>query len=170
MIKIEYIPIGLVSPSKRNPRMIDEEKFSELKRSIRDNPEYFEARPILVNRGTGRIFAGNMRWRAAVDLGLEEVPVAYMDVDEDKERELMIRDNVNQGRWDVDILANEFDTLELFNWGLDIEGMLPTPAIKRMNFMIVCESMEERERVKEVLGIVTKKISYQEFIEKWESR
>jgi hypothetical protein len=49
------------------------------------------------------------------------VPVIVLHgLDEAREREIVIRDNVNNGDWDFDILANEWDAEELDGWGLDI--------------------------------------------------
>lgn len=119
MLKIEYKPVSFLKAHERNPRNIRERDFEVLKQSIRDNPEYFEVRPILATP-TGRVFAGNMRLRAALALGMQEVPVAIMDVSPEKERELMIRDNVQNGQWDHDILGADFEMGELEAWGVDL--------------------------------------------------
>ena len=39
---------------------------------------------------------------------------------EEKEREITIRDNVNNGVWDMDALANSWDDLPLFEWGVNV--------------------------------------------------
>lgn len=121
MAKPEYINISKLKFTPNNPRTITTENFEKLKRSITDNPDYFEARPIIASDRTGElvIIGGNMRLRAAKDLGLKEVPVYIMhDLTEDRERELVIRDNAELGAWDVDILLNEFDVPELQELGL----------------------------------------------------
>lgn len=104
-----------------NPRKISERDFEILCKSITDNPEYFEARPLILSNRTGElvVIAGNQRYKAAEYLGLKEVPTYLMEnLTEDKEREIIIRDNVSNGKWDFDILANEWDTQELEDWGL----------------------------------------------------
>ena len=118
MIKIEYIETAKLQTHDRNPRKIDAEQFEILKKSIADNPEYFEVRPILCTPAFV-VFAGNMRLQAAREMKLEKVPVAIMDISEEKQRELMVRDNVQNGIWDADILSADFDLEELQGWGYD---------------------------------------------------
>lgn len=116
---IQYIPISQLKVHPNNPRLIKDDDFKKLCQSIKDNPAYFETRPILCNKQMV-IFAGNMRYRAAKELGLKEVPVSIMDISEDKERELMIRDNVQNGEWDAQLLSAHYGNDELKNWGVDM--------------------------------------------------
>lgn len=118
MIEIKYIETKKLVSHERNPRKIDAEQFEVLKKSIADNPEYFEVRPILCTPDFV-VFAGNMRLRAALELKLEKVPVAIMDISAEKQRELMVRDNVQNGIWDADILSADFELTELQSWGYD---------------------------------------------------
>lgn len=110
-----------LDPLYKNPRFIKEKEFDELCKSIRENPEYFEARPIILSNRTGLlvIIAGNMRHKAAVNEGIKQVPTFLLEgLTEEKEREIIIRDNVNNGNWDYDILANEWDKDQLIEWGV----------------------------------------------------
>lgn len=118
MIEIKYIDTGLLHLLERNPRKIDAEQFEILKKSLADNPEYFQVRPILATPDLV-VFAGNMRLRAAIALKLDQVPVAIMDISPEKQRELMIRDNVQNGVWDIDVLSADFDLPELESYGYD---------------------------------------------------
>lgn len=118
--KVVYLPIDSIYTYERNPRTIKKADMDRLKKSIKDNPDYFEARPIIVSNRTGKniIIAGNQRARAALELKMTEVPVVIMEgLSEERENEIMIRDNVNNGEWDMDALANEWDTQELTDWG-----------------------------------------------------
>ena len=117
-MKIEHIETGKLRVHDRNPRKIDDAQFEILKRSITENPEYFEVRPILCTPDF-TVFAGNMRLRAALALGLKTVPVAIFDISDEKLRELMIRDNVSNGSWDADVLSADFELGELQSWGYD---------------------------------------------------
>ncbi len=119
MLKIEYKPVSFLKTHERNPRKIDEADFERLKASIADNPDFFEVRPILCTPA-GRVFAGNMRLRAALALGMQEVPVAVMDVSPEKEKELMVRDNVANGKWDYEILGADFEVGDLERYGVDL--------------------------------------------------
>ena len=118
MQKINYIAIDKLKPHPNNPRLIKGPQFEILCKSLKDNPDYFETRPILCNKEYV-VFAGNMRLRAAKEIGLKEVPVAIMDIPEERQRELMIRDNVQNGEWEANDLANDFDYQELIDWGID---------------------------------------------------
>lgn len=123
MQKIEYIDVEKLSVHPQNPRKIDEKQFEILCDSIRNNTEYFETRPILCNPQM-IIFAGNMRFLAAKKIGLKQVPVAIMDIPEHKQKELMIRDNRQNGVWDFDMLANNFETKELTDLGFEKKELI----------------------------------------------
>lgn len=116
---IQYVEISKLKLHPDNPRLIKDAAFKTLCQSIKENREYFETRPILCNKEMV-IFAGNMRYRAAKEIGLKEVPVAIMDISEEKQRELMIRDNVQNGEWDAQLLAAHYGNDELENWGLEM--------------------------------------------------
>lgn len=120
--KVQYLPVDEVFEYKGNPRTIKKADFERLKKSLKDNPDYFEARPLIISNRTGKniIIAGNQRAKAAVEIGLKEVPaVIIKGLTYEREREIMIRDNVSNGDWDFDILANEFDIDDLEKWGVD---------------------------------------------------
>lgn len=105
------------SPS--NPRAIRENKMEQLMRSIQEDPELMQARPLIVNKRM-EVLAGNQRLRACVALGWAEVPCVVVDWDEQKQKRVMVKDNVSAGEWDWDTLANEWEAEELQEWGLDI--------------------------------------------------
>lgn len=119
---MKYVEIDKLKKLESNPRQISEESLAKLVQSIRDNPEYFEARPIICSDRTGElvIIGGNMRYEASKFLGLTKVPVCVLSgLTEQKEREITIRDNVNNGTWDWDKLANEWDSVDLNDWGVN---------------------------------------------------
>ena len=116
---VEYKKIIDLCQLENNPRTITKENMDILVKSIQDNPDYFEARPIICSDRTGKlvILAGNQRARAAQIAGLEEVPVIILHgLSEEKEREIIIRDNAELGEWDMDILANEWNVEDLQDW------------------------------------------------------
>ena len=117
--KVEYKTLDEIYHLDRNPRTISKANMDKLVQSIKDNPDYFEARPIICSDRTGKlvIIAGNQRLRAAGLAGLSEVPVVVIHgLTEEREREITIRDNVELGDWDMDILANEWDIELLQEW------------------------------------------------------
>ncbi|MBR3139072.1 ParB N-terminal domain-containing protein [Candidatus Saccharibacteria bacterium] len=119
---VEYKSLDELYHLDRNPRTISKQNMDKLVKSVKDNPDYFEARPIICSDRTGKlvIIAGNQRLRAAGLAGLSEVPVVTLHgLSEEREREITIRDNVELGEWDFEMLANEFDIEELEEWGVD---------------------------------------------------
>ncbi len=121
---MEYRKITELHKLDNNPRKISKKDFDILVKSIKDNPDYFEARPILLSDRTGElvIIAGNQRYDAAQALGLKEVPTYVLhNLTEEREREIVIRDNVNNGEWDLEKLAEEWSDIDLSDWGLDVE-------------------------------------------------
>lgn len=106
-----------------NPRTIKKDQFEKLKKSIKDNADYFEARPIILSDRTGElvIIAGNQRYKAAKAIGLQQVPTILLEgLSEEREREIVIRDNVENGDWDMDALANEWNAQDLLDWGVEL--------------------------------------------------
>lgn len=117
---VQVININKIKANRDNPRIIKDEKFQKLVRSIQEFPEMLYLRPIVVNQDMV-ILGGNMRHKAAKEAGLKEIPIIVADnLDEAKEREFIIKDNVGFGEWDWDALANLWDVEELDLWGLDL--------------------------------------------------
>jgi DNA modification methylase len=115
MQTIEYVPVSKLRVRSDNPRSINKKQLGMLCESIRNNPDYFETRPILCNKKF-EIFAGTQRHMAAKRIGMKEVPVAIMDISEARQREIMLRDNRQSGEWDFSKLKF-FDTDLLHNVG-----------------------------------------------------
>lgn len=120
---MQYRKLNELKKLPNNPRIIRDKQFKTLCDSIRDNPKYFEARPVILSNRTGElvIIAGNQRYEAAKSLKLKEVPTFLIEgLDEAKEREIIIRDNISNGEFDFDLLANEWSDLPLVEWGVDL--------------------------------------------------
>jgi ParB-like chromosome segregation protein Spo0J len=115
----ETLKVTEIKPNPNNPRLIKDDKFKKLVQSLKDFPEMLEAREIVVNKDH-IILGGNMRFKAAKEAGIKEVPVKIVDWSEEKQNEFIIKDNVSGGEWDWDVLANEWDTELLDDWGLDL--------------------------------------------------
>lgn len=109
-----------IKPNPNNPRLIKDDKFKKLCQSIKDFPEMLELRQIVVNKDM-IILGGNMRYKAAKEIGLKEIPVIVADnLTPEQEREFLIKDNTSGGEWDWEVLANEWNSEELEAWGLDV--------------------------------------------------
>lgn len=117
---IESIEISKVKPNPNNPRIIKDDKFLKLVKSIKEFPEMLNLRPIVVNDDMV-VLGGNMRLKACKEAGLKKVPVIIASkLSAEKQREFIIKDNVGFGEWDWEMIANEWDTDELSDWGLDV--------------------------------------------------
>ena len=122
--QVEYRALSEIKPLDHNPRYIKTDDFERLCASVQNNADYFECRPIILSDRTGElvIIAGNQRYKAAQEVGLKEVPTILLHgLTEAKEKEIVIRDNVQNGKWDWDILSSEAwgSVDDLQDWGVD---------------------------------------------------
>jgi hypothetical protein len=112
--------ITQIKSNPNNPRIIKDNKFKQLVKSIQDFPQMLELRPIVIDENN-MVLGGNMRLKACLEAGLTDVPVIHANnLSEEKKKEFIVKDNVGYGEWDWDNLANNWDSLELTEWGLDI--------------------------------------------------
>ena len=116
------VNISDVKANPNNPRLIKDDKFAKLVQSVTEFPEMLEIRPIVVNSDM-IVLGGNMRLKACKEAKIKELTVIIADnLNEEQQREFLIKDNVSGGEWDWNILANEWDAVKLTEWGLDIGG------------------------------------------------
>lgn len=119
-MKTETVKITEVKNNPNNPRIIKDDKFTKLVNSIKEFPKMLEIRPIVVNDDM-IVLGGNMRLKACKEAGLKEVPIIKAsELTEDEQRQFIIKDNVSGGEWDWEMLANEWDSEQLEDWGLDV--------------------------------------------------
>jgi DNA modification methylase len=117
---IQKIKVSEIRPNPNNPRVIKDDKFKKLVKSITDFPQMLELRPIVVNDEM-IVLGGNMRLKALEHLGIEETYIIKAgDLTDKQEQEFIIKDNVGYGEWDWEQLANEWDVEDLDEWGLDL--------------------------------------------------
>lgn len=103
-----------------NPRIIKDDKFKKLVKSMQEFPEMAEVRPVVINEHNV-ILGGNMRFKAMVEAGWNDIPVTKVKGwTKEQEQEFIIKDNVSGGEWDWDQLANGWDVQDLDEWGLDV--------------------------------------------------
>jgi hypothetical protein len=116
---MELVKITQVRPNENNPRFIKDYKFKKLVTSIKEFPEMLKLRPIVVNSDMV-VLGGNMRLKACKEAGLKEVWILKAEeLTEAQQREFIVKDNVGFGEWDWDLLANEWDSVQLEDWGMD---------------------------------------------------
>ena len=108
-----------IKNNPNNPRLVKDDKFFKLVKSIKEFPEMLKIRPIVVNDDL-IVLGGNMRLKACKEAGLKEVPVIQAsEFTAEQQREFIVKDNVGFGEWDWDMLANEWDAEQLDEWGID---------------------------------------------------
>jgi len=149
---------GQIPDVPKNPRFIRDERFKKLVKSLEDNPEMLSARELLVYNFDGEliVIGGNMRLRAAKELGFKQLPCKILDdLTPEQIRAYVIKDNVSFGSDDFESLANECDSIELEEWGMEVPTYLTDTDIdldsffeednteKENKFKIVLEYTEE---------------------------
>lgn len=120
-MEVIYRAIGELKPNPKNPRDGEPKRVAELAKSIKKNPKFFEARPILLSNRTGElvIIAGERRSEAAKYLNMEKVPTILIEgLTEAEEDEIMVRDNTHTGVWNRGKLE-EWSRRILTEWGVD---------------------------------------------------
>lgn len=131
-MEIVYGKLAELKPNPKNPRTGSNEAVVALAKSISENPQFFQARPILLSDRTGEliIIAGERRSEAAKYLGLEQVPTILLSgLTEQQEDEIMIRDNTHHGEWDrqkMDLWQRHV----LKGWGVKIDEFKVTKKAK----------------------------------------
>jgi DNA modification methylase len=117
---VTEVKIGEIKANPNNPRIIKDDKFKKLIKSIQEFPEMLKLRPIVVNDDMV-VLGGNMRLKACKEAGLKSIPIIKASLlTEEQQKEFIVKDNVGYGEWDWDDLANNWDAEQLTDWGLDI--------------------------------------------------
>jgi DNA modification methylase len=114
---IEKKKLSELTPAPYNPRQSTAKQEKQLKASLE---KFGVVEPIIFNKQTGYIVGGHFRVRELKKLGYKEIECVIVDLNEEDEKELNIRLNANTGEWDWDMLANEWDAVELEEWGLEV--------------------------------------------------
>ena len=155
---------GQIEGLPKNPRHIKSEKYEKLKKSIQDNPEMLGMREVLVYPHGSKyvIIGGNMRFQACKELQFVTVPCKVLSKDTTAEqlRAITIKDNVGFGEHDWELLANEWDSVELEEWGLEV------PNFEQVELTDYSDKNKEID-VDDLDGIMTIKLNYTED-EYWE--
>lgn len=124
--KIEIVSIDSIHKNPDNPRIIKDENFKKLKKSIKEFPQMMMIRPVIVK--DNMILGGNMRYEACLSIGKKKIPIIRAEnLTEDQVKEFIIKDNLPGGEWDWQMLANEWDQETLIDWGFE-DYMFGIPA------------------------------------------
>ena len=123
---------GQIEGLPKNPRILKDNKFIKLKKSLEDDPEMLQLREVIAydNNGELIVICGNMRLKALKELGIKEVPTKILPTETavEKLKAYTIKDNVSFGDHDFEMLANEWDVEKLEDWGLDIPIFMEEPS------------------------------------------
>jgi len=118
MYQTTKVNIEQVKLNSKNPRVIKDDKYKKLLKSMKEFPEMLEIRPIVVDDDM-TILGGNMRFQAAKQLGWNEITILIAkDLTDEQKAEFLIKDNVNFGDWDWSVLETEWELNKLGDWGV----------------------------------------------------
>ena len=142
---------GQIEGLPKNPRIIRDEKFEALKRSIEEDPEMLELREVMVYPYKGKYVAigGNMRLAALRELGYTEVPCKIIpeNTDVSKLRAYTIKDNNGYGEWQWDmLLEDDWDLNELENWGMDVDFLASDENDANVDDLFVPATDEDKQK------------------------
>lgn len=168
-IEIKKVALSELSETKNNPRQITKDEFETLKRSLTDFPKMQEIREIVVDENY-TILGGHQRVKAMKANGQTEATVKVVTglTDEEK-REFVVKDNINNGEWDMDILANAWDDEPLDDWGLEtpakatgeglVDELKDSKYVEKENyfikkpFIVVFYDENSKKKLEDKLGI-----------------
>ena len=122
-VKVDILEVNIddITPTEYNPRTISKKDFTILKRSLKDFPSMMKVREVVVDENM-RLLGGHQRIKALQAQGKTKVLVKQVSgwTEEEKD-EFMIKDNIANGDWDNDKLANRWDKAKLEEWGLPLK-------------------------------------------------
>lgn len=152
---------GQIEGLPANPRTIRDHKFEKLVKSIEENPEMLALRELLVFPHGGKyvVIGGNMRYEALKKLGYKTAlcKIIPQETTVEQLKAYTIKDNNGFGEWDFDMLANEWDTVQLENWGLTLPvwGINNTEGVASTDSELPTENNEagEGNLPEELLGM-----------------
>lgn len=121
------IKLNTLKPNPSNPRNISPEKIDKLVKSIQGFEKMMALRPIIIDKDN-IIIGGNQRYTALKKAGYKEIPDEWVKQDstltDEERREFIVKDNLNLGEFDMDLLSAEYELDELADWGLDLPAYL----------------------------------------------
>lgn len=115
---------GQVEGLPKNPRIIKDERYRKLLKSIQEDPEMLQLREVIAYKYKGLliVIAGNMRLKACKELGFKEIPCKILPEDTplQKLKAYTIKDNVAFGDHDFELLELDWELEELEGWGVEM--------------------------------------------------
>jgi len=105
-LKVIQVVISELIASDYNPRSLSDKAEKDLTKSFK---KYGLVDPIIVNSNSKRnniVIGGHQRLKIARKLNYKTVPVVYLDLSLEQEKELNLRLNQNTGEWDFELLKD----------------------------------------------------------------
>ncbi len=125
--QIEKVHIDELRTNLNNPRTISEDKFAKLVESLKNAPWMMKLRPIVINK-YNVVLGGNQRLNAAKECGWTHVYVIRADkITDAEEKRFILRDNIDFGKWDLEIINRSYSQKELLDYGFQIELLEMNP-------------------------------------------
>lgn len=157
--RIAKYPLSQLKPNPDNPRVIRDSNFQKLVKSLRDFPEMLELREVVIDENN-YILGGNQRYLALKELRVIEVPVVQLTgLSDERKKEFVVKDNVNYGVWDWDVLGNLYDPVDLKEYGLNV--WQPQEAQADMDYDFEVESGQISESIGgEASDVINKPVVY----------
>lgn len=154
LYQIKMWPIADLREAEYNPRTITKSRLEDLKRGMKADPKFIHVRPIIVNVAESRrgvIIGGHMRYLAAKEMGMTEIPCVEVAAETITEEQAWnIKDNSHHGEFDRDKLAEI-----VIPSAIDFQSAMPTDVLDRLidEYAVAEEtSTEEQETEKAALG------------------
>jgi hypothetical protein len=126
---MQTVPINKIKPNPRNPRLIKDETFEKLCKSLTEFPEMLEKRPLVCFTdvdGKFVVLGGNQRLKAAQHVKLKQLPIVLCDDWTEEQKEMFLyRDNISAGSWEWETVS-EWGKEELKDWG-EVETKFEPP-------------------------------------------
>ena len=131
--------LSQIQPNPDNPRLIKDDKFEKLVKSLKDFPQMMKLRPIIIDENN-IIQGGNMRFKALKALGYKDIPDEWVkqakDLTPEQWREFVIKDNLAYGEMNWDMILSDWDQELLKEWGLDVPELVDNSEAKEDNYEV----------------------------------
>tara|TARA_Y100000593_G_scaffold16178_1_gene32058 strand:- start:462 stop:1673 length:1212 start_codon:yes stop_codon:yes gene_type:complete len=118
-VQIEQVPAADLKPFRGNPRKIEPQEMEKLRRSIR---EFGFVDPVIARKSDNLVIGGHQRVQAAKAEGVENVPVVYVELPDEKASALNVALNKISGEWDWPKLGDLFQELDDGEFDLTVTG------------------------------------------------
>ena len=143
----EFVPVKKLKAYGKNPRKGNVRAIAE---SLATNKQY---RPIVVQKSTNQILAGNHTWQAAKSLGWDKIAVVYVDVDDEHAKKIVLADNRTNdlAEYDDSVLAELLTSLETISGTgyteSDMDSIMQSISTSMMDIEDAGVQLEERARL-----------------------